>query len=410
MGHRDGPRADQKSIRSGTSVWKAIGAAPIAFAPLRDRMTCEIAIVGGGITGGLIGHSLARAGFDVVLVDKGDVGAGSTAASTGLLQYEIDTPLLDLISKVGETHAVRAYRRGQWAIDALDQLTQGLKIDCGFTRRSTLCLASSEADAVELRREHECRRHFGFDVHWISRAELREVWRLDSPGALHSTGDGQVDPYRLAQGLLAAAVSDGLRAFSSSEVLDASELASSVTLQTQAGEIVADKVVFCTGYFPLPWVPKGTTTLNSTYAACSQPIPPVPGWSDGCLIWETARPYFYARQTPEGRAIIGGEDTSFSRDHFSDELLTLKGELLANRFEELFPGTSFPIEFLWAGTFAETRDGLPYIGVLPGHERLYAALGYGGNGITFSTIAARLIADLLSGRVNEDMAIFSFDR
>jgi glycine/D-amino acid oxidase-like deaminating enzyme len=56
------------------------------------------------------------------------------------------------------------------------------------------------------------------------------------------------------------------------------------------------------------------------------------------------------------------------------------------------------------------RDGLAYIGQLADRPNVYFALGYGGNGITFSVIAAQLISDLYCGRPNADAAVFRFER
>jgi len=368
-----------------------------------------VAIIGGGITGALVGYFLSLAGVGVVRSDRGEVGAGSTSASTGLLQYEIDTPLVELVDRVGETHAVAAYRRGKRAIDELEGLVAELPGTCGFARRPTLCLASSQADARDLQREHECRRHFGFDVRLVEPRELKEVWGLGAPGALHSLNDAEVDPYSLTQLTLKAAQANGLRAFGSTPLSDIRETASGVELRCGDVGMTANSAVFCTGYFNQPWFPRGSTRLHTTYAACSHPMASIEHWSDRCLIWETARPYFYARQTPDGRIIIGGEDTPHSDDHESDKLLEAKSALLKDRFERLL-SARFVAEFQWAGTFAETEDGLPFIGPVPGQQRIFSALGYGGNGITFSMIAARLITDLILKRQNEDAAIFRFGR
>jgi glycine/D-amino acid oxidase-like deaminating enzyme len=73
-------------------------------------------------------------------------------------------------------------------------------------------------------------------------------------------------------------------------------------------------------------------------------------------------------------------------------------------------GTPARSAFEWAGTFAETEDGLPFIGPVPGLHGTYAALGYGGNGITFSVVAADIIRDLCLGRPNADAACFALDR
>jgi glycine/D-amino acid oxidase-like deaminating enzyme len=70
----------------------------------------------------------------------------------------------------------------------------------------------------------------------------------------------------------------------------------------------------------------------------------------------------------------------------------------------------FKTDFGWAGAFASTKDGLPYIGSIPQRSNTYFALGFGGNGITFSVIAAQIICDLIKGKSNDDAAIFSFSR
>ena len=150
--------------------------------------------------------------------------------------------------------------------------------------------------------------------------------------------------------------------------------------------------------------------LHSTYAVASQPVATCDGWPQGCLLWETARPYFYARQTADGRALIGGGDTIFSDDHQRDGLLERKKRKLIARFETLFPAIQFEPAFAWAGTFGETKDGLAYIGQMPERPAAYFALGYGGNGITFSMVASRLITDLFLGVPNDDAAVFAFGR
>ena len=64
----------------------------------------------------------------------------------------------------------------------------------------------------------------------------------------------------------------------------------------------------------------------------------------------------------------------------------------------------------WAGTFGETKDGLAYIGAHPRLPHAYFALGYGGNGITYSLIAAEIIRDDILGRKNPAAKIFAFGR
>ena len=76
----------------------------------------------------------------------------------------------------------------------------------------------------------------------------------------------------------------------------------------------------------------------------------------------------------------------------------------------MFPELPFKLDFAWAGTFVETEDGLPYIGSIKQLPHTYFALGYGGNGVTFSQLAAEILCDLLMGAENKDAGIYSFER
>ncbi len=400
-------------LRSGVSYWRATNP-PIrgGFVPLAGDVACEVAIVGGGVTGALVGYSLTKAGVRTVLLDKRELGTGSTAASTGLLLYEIDVPLVELIAKVGEPAAVHAYRRGRRAINEFEELVALLHDRCGFSRRPSLYFASSPADVETLRREQQCRQEHGLNVEFLDAAALRDRSSVTAPAALYSLDDAQIDPYRLTAALLQRGHEMGLEIFPSTRVhkVRHSPEQNSVTLETDSGRVIAGAVVLAGGYEASSWIPDELSQLHSTYVATSEPLTSQEGWPDGCLIWETARPYFYARQTEDGRAMIGGEDTDCAEDHQNPSLLAEKVMRLQARFHELFPRIPFEPAYAWAGTFAETRDGLAYIGTPLGRDREYFALGYGGNGITFALIAARLITDLVLGRPNEDAAVFRFGR
>jgi glycine/D-amino acid oxidase-like deaminating enzyme len=142
----------------------------------------------------------------------------------------------------------------------------------------------------------------------------------------------------------------------------------------------------------------------------SEPLADLGSWRGRELIWETARPYLYARVTDDGRALVGGEDEPFSTRHANPRRLSRKTNRLVARFRKWFPTIDVEVAYSWAGAFSTTRDGLPFIGTTPEHPHAWLALGYGGNGITFSMIAANLIRDAWLGRANPDAKIFAFDR
>lgn len=184
-----------------------------------------------------------------------------------------------------------------------------------------------------------------------------------------------------------------------------------VRLKTDRGCVVsAGHAVFATGYESQDFLPRRVVRLKSTYAFATEPLPSFPGWWEQCMIWETARPYLYMRTTDDGRALVGGEDDPFRNPGRRDRLVEKRTELLTARFREMFPAIDFAVDYRWAGTFGETKDGLAYIGSIPQMPHCHFVLGFGGNGITFSVIAAEITREALCGRKHPDAHLFRFDR
>ncbi|WP_449435821.1 FAD-dependent oxidoreductase [Pedobacter steynii] len=78
--------------------------------------------------------------------------------------------------------------------------------------------------------------------------------------------------------------------------------------------------------------------------------------------------------------------------------------------KKYLPDSSFIEDFCWAGTFGETKDGLPYIGMHPKYPGSYFLLGFGGNGITFSVMGMEMIIEIMEGRPGILSHFFRFGR
>lgn len=168
--------------------------------------------------------------------------------------------------------------------------------------------------------------------------------------------------------------------------------------------------LFAAGFEAGTFLPEKVMKLTSTYALVSEPVDVKDIWKGRSLIWETKEPYIYIRTTGDNRIIVGGEDEEFMNPVKRDELLRKKTTVLEKKFKKLFPGIPFKTEMAWCGTFSSTEDGLPYIGEWPGREGMFFALGYGGNGITFSMNAAQMITNSIQGNKDERYAVFGFER
>ncbi len=396
---------------SGIPFWLRRNGLIASYPALEASVDCDVVVLGAGISGALVAWDLAEAGVNVVVVDKRDVVTGSTSASTSLLQYEVDTPLHRLVKLVGEAHAVRAYRACHGALKKIARLDRLLGGRNGFQRRESLQGASRAAHLPGLRREVELQRQHGFDVEWWSRAQLARVSTLPFPAALLARDAAQIDAHRFAHALLRGATSLGARIFDRTRVARRTVARHGITLHTDQGrKIRARHLVVATGYETAPYLAERLTKLVATYAFVTEPHATFPGWPGERLIWETARPYVYLRRTGDGRAIIGGYDEPTSDPRRRDALLGRKTGALVRRFGQLLPQAPGEVAYRWCGTFAETPDGLPYIGAHPRVPHTFFALGYGGNGITFSVIAAEIIRDLVCEGRSRDAELFRFDR
>jgi glycine/D-amino acid oxidase-like deaminating enzyme len=379
-----------------------------SYPSLDHTITTEVAIIGAGISGALVAWQLSKAGIKCVIVDRRHVGMGSTAATTGLLQYEIDTPLRELIPKVGYRQACESYLLSSQAIDELEQITHHFR-EAEFARRPSLQYASFKKDVPGLKKEYELRKSIGIELDWFDANEIDHRFGFKKSAALFSKQGAIVNAYGLAHGLLAK--SPGLKVYDRTEVVRIHHQKRHVELQTADNfRIRVRKVVIACGYESGKYLPKTVDQLHTTYALVSQPFAEKTLWHRNALIWETAEPYLYFRTTLDNRIMLGGKDDDFTSPVLRAATLPRKTRQLEKAFSDLFPAIALKTDFYWAGSFASTKDGLPYIGALPNRQHVYFALGFGGNGIVFSQLAATIIRDLITGKSNKTAAIFGFDR
>lgn len=396
-------------LRSPEAFWLIRNGLLIDRKSLAGDSRCEVLVIGAGITGALVAERLTREGLDVIVVDRRRTAAGSTAASTALLIYDIDRPLYELVEVVGESTAVRAYRMGIEAIRELQELSKNWP-DVDFVRRRSLLVAQPhQADIVE--KEYEARHQHGFEVTYLDENTLLGEYGIHRPNAMRAEVAAEVDPYRLTHRLLAKAASRGARIYDRVRVADKTVEGDRVVVSLEGGgRIEAERVVYATGYEAAQVVGHQFVKLHSTFALASEPYSSFGYWSDRALIWETGDPYLYLRATSRGRIIVGGEDVPFQNAAARDRILAKKVDAILAKLKEMMPDLPVRCEFAWAGTFGHTHDGLPYIGAHSDHPGCLFALGYGGNGITFSTMAAWILADMCLGKDHPDAHMFAFNR
>lgn len=396
----------KRDLRTGRSVWADSPGLGVPVKRLTEAVACEVAIVGAGISGAFMARELSR-DHDVVVLDRRPPLMGSTVASTALLQWEIDLPLVELSKRIGARDAARAYRRSRAAVDALQRIVRADRIPCGLKAKDTLYLAGDEHGFRALEAEAEARAGIGLESRFLASAELRERFGIERTGAILSKGSASADPARLAAGLLRRAGASGARIVSPVEVCEAASDPEGVTLLTDRGHAVrARHVVFCCGYEFPKGVPTPGAEVISTWALATKPRTPCPRWLRDTLVWEASDPYLYFRMGGDGRIVVGGEDEASPTAHESPAKLKAKCETIARKLKRLLPELDFDVDYTWAGAFGESATGLPSIGPVPGMDHAWAVMGFGGNGITYSVIASEVVSTAIRGGMDPEADLY----
>lgn len=241
---------------------------------------------------------------------------------------------------------------------------------------------------------------------------IESEFGFKAPAAILSELGAQTNAYSFAHSLHQYNIKNGCKIYDRTKITIIKHSKDGVQLTTESKQkIKAKKLVYATGYESVNHLNKKIVSLQSTYAIISESGHEGEDlWKENVLIWNTDDPYLYMRTVSDGRIIIGGRDEEFYNPVKRDRLLEQKAKALKKDFHKIFPGIEFNIDYCWTGTFGSTKDGLPFIGPYKPLPNSYFSLGFGGNGITFSLIAAEIITDLISGKENTDAKIFAFER
>ena len=367
---------------------------------LRESIETDVCIIGAGISGLTTAYLLTKAGKKVIVIDDGAIGGGETSRTTAHLSNAIDDRIYRIEDWHGEEKAKLAVEAHTKAIDQIAQIVNEEKIECDFSRLDGYLIEAEESDD-DLEKEFEAARKV-MQIEWAERAPIKD---FDTGKCLRYPNQGQFHILKYLAALAASIEQNGGQLFSNTRAIEwKGENAPEV--KTANGQTIkARSIVLATNY---PIMSKMFAKLPAyrTYAIGAR----VPKNSiEKCLIWDTADPYIYLRTQAEDDydvLIVGGEDHRTGQENNGEE-----------RFEKLWQWTKkrFPaaeeILYKWSGQFAETHDGLAFIGRFSDDEpNVYLITGDSGQGMTHGTIGGMLVSDLILGHENPWAEVFEPSR
>jgi glycine/D-amino acid oxidase-like deaminating enzyme len=398
-------------LTSDYPYWLLRNGLRYSYPALDGDISCDVVIVGGGITAAILVDRFSQEGLRTIVCDRRDLCTGSTSASTALLQYEIDVSLTEMTKMIGAEKASRAYRLSHASIDKLDKIATSLDLDVGFRRKTSIHLADNRRTALELAEEARARKQLGLDVTYHDAEDLKRSFRLEGAAALSTQQAASCDPYLLALALFQRSQKFGAQIYDRTEIQELLHDGGICKLTTDRGCTITSKhAIYANGYESQAMLREKIVNLDNTYALASEPLLDIQPWDVDWLLWEAKEPYLYLRITADNRLLAGGEDDEYHSPARRDRAIEKKSVRVEKKVRKLIPDLKWEPAYSWAGTFGKTKDGLAYIGPTPEYPGAHFALCFGGNGITFSAIAADILADLVSKGTSPDAELFAFSR
>lgn len=400
----------------GRALWLAEGEVPAKYPWLSENKRCQVAVIGGGITGAFSAYYLAKAGIQTVLLTKEPIGYGSTSYGDGSLRYDLAMPLTQLSKKVGKDRAITLYRKCQESIERIEHLSQELS-DFDFTRHDALYYTPDEAAKREMHCEFLVRKFSGFAVEYLDKEKAAKLFSFPlAAGILGDQLAGQVDPYRLTHALIKEAAAAGAQIYENTEASEMETSQEGISLTTGTGHhIYAERVVLATGFDTAKNI--GRLSLRSRFFVATPPVETFHGYEKRCVARAEASNPFSLTTTADGRILISGQDSALvdggglTRVGRLRRLAQKRYDFLEHTLYELFPAIpELRAQFTYSAPYGLTPDGMPYIGLHSRCPQIYCALCPSDNAILFAEMAGRAFVALYRGEESPELTLFKEGR
>lgn len=373
-----------------TSLWKDDAEASF-YGTLQENWNVDVAIVGGGITGITAGHLLAKAGKSVAVLEALQVGGGTTGFSTGNL-YSIVGEQLQKVRSKFDTETMRAVVASRTAaIEQIENTVHEFAIACDFHRSPWRLLSETQDDTSSLQKEYEACLDAGLEAYIDSAAPLP----FTISAALRIENQAQFNPMQYTKALAAQAQKAGCAVFEHTPVIRIQEGSPNI-LYTANGTVTAGKVIHATHS------PKGVKAVHALlgpYREYAIAVKLNSGNYPEGIFWTILGTSHhsirsYTSRSGENYLLVLGEPHKVG--HKKDNEICFQN--LETYIRARFDVKS--VEYHWSAQNYKSADCLPYIGAINQKSGVYIATGFATDGLTYGTLAAMIISDLILGNEN----------
>ena len=383
--------------------WKESMEWPMEIHPKDLPKSADVVVIGSGFTGLSAARTLAKAGTQVVVLEKEEIGAGASSRNGGIVHPTLGVSGQELIDRYGVECARDLY---QIIIDGMqfqERLIEEEQIDCHFNLNGAFeaAVKAQHLDWMQERVEL-LREEFNHQTEIILPADQSKFIGSELyHGGWHDPLGATLHPARLVVGLAESALRAGAELQPNCPVVEIETDGSMHLVKTPRGSIQAEAIILASNGYTDDLVPalrRRIIPLNIT-AAATEPLPVDLAerlFPKRNCYWDTFRLFHYYQRTNDNRVVFGGVN-AISRGGTLGQARALHG-----RMARIFPEFSdVKIDYAWDGMIALTFDRLPHLGQ---SEGIHYALGYNGDGVLLGCYLGSQIASMVSG-VSDPLAL-----
>ena len=383
------------------------------FEPYRGEKETDVVIVGGGLVGCATAYAVAAAGHRPIVLEATRLGQAAAGRGAGLLLPEPGPAFRDLLGRHGlrTTRLVfEAWRKG--ATDAMALIRRvGIKCD----PMPVVSMLAAGGPDRDLRREFDARAAAGIDGEWTEGRKRQALLRTDGDAAMRLREGIGLDPYRLCVGLARAAVAKRAHLFERSPVETITFERDGVEIRLKGGRIRAGRVVVATGTPGALFKPlQRHFQPRERYLVMTEPLDAplrrlLP--DAGTLVRFLTASSLRVRWTADHRLVLSGaEQDETNATQRASVLVQRTGQLMYELLVRYPSIAGLRPAFGWHASYAETADGLPYIGAHRNYPHHLFALGGSGESVTDAFLAARVIARAVAGTAEKSDQVLGWTR
>ena len=388
------------------TYWVAsAGIPPPDDGPIRSDVDVDVVVIGSGSTGISAALYLAQEhGIQAVVLEANQASWGCSSRSGGQGQNASGRlTRTQWIERWGLDVAKKLDREIRTGFENFKQLTT--EIDCDAFDGGHLYLAHRPEKLDYLRTEARVRREtFGYDTRMLSAEEVRRDYcdERDTAGAMLEQEGVGIHPLKFTFGLIARARALGVRVHPGSPVQGWETIGGIHHLRTPGGIVRAKRVAVCTGGYTgqglnpllrnkiMPILSNSVVTRALTEAEIE-----ATNFRSRTFLTDTRTLRFYYRLLADNRLQIGSRSAVTGADAERAVHLKLLTDAIARKFPPL---AGIQIDYSWWGWVDVSHDMMPRISRPDPAQTVWHAVGYGGNGVSFSTWAGKRLAERVAGK------------